>query len=219
MDYFRIYNQLIARGKERQSCLNRNSIINSIGIVEEHHIIPRSMGGTDDKSNLVFLTPEEHFVAHELLVKIYPSSIGPLRALMILSGRGNKYRNNKLFGWARKRYSEMRKGNIPWNKGKPCAESTKEKIREARKKQVCSDEQRKRHSELMKGNGNNFYGKTHTDESKSKISANNASSRKVSCDGVVFNSMIDAAKLFGFKRYETVKKRCLSDKHPNWFFI
>ncbi|UJD20278.1 group I intron endonuclease [Escherichia phage T4] len=28
------------------------------------------MGGTDDKTNLVLLTPEEHFTAH-LLFKIY----------------------------------------------------------------------------------------------------------------------------------------------------
>ena len=27
------------------------------------------MGGTDDEENLVELTPEEHYVAHQLLVK------------------------------------------------------------------------------------------------------------------------------------------------------
>lgn len=29
-----------------------------------HHIIPKHMGGTDDESNLVYLTPEEHAAAH-----------------------------------------------------------------------------------------------------------------------------------------------------------
>ena len=33
----------------------------------KHHIIPRHMGGTDDPSNLVELTPEEHAEAHRKL--------------------------------------------------------------------------------------------------------------------------------------------------------
>ncbi len=37
---------------------------------ETHHILPRSMGGTDDGANLVDLTYREHFLAHWLLTKI-----------------------------------------------------------------------------------------------------------------------------------------------------
>ncbi len=36
---------------------------------EEHHIMPRSLGGTDDRENLVLLTPREHYIAHLLLTK------------------------------------------------------------------------------------------------------------------------------------------------------
>lgn len=42
---------------------------------------------------------------------------------MILSGEGKKFRHNKLYGWARRRYSEMRKGAKPWNKNKPGLQS------------------------------------------------------------------------------------------------
>ena len=164
MDYSHLYSQLIERGQTRQHGKRRKELIALIGQVERHHVLPRSMGGIDSPDNLVYLTPEEHFVAHELLVKIHPNEIGPLRALMILSGKNNRYRNNKLFGWARRRYSDMRKGNVPWNKGVPCADETKQKIRIARKFQVCSDEQRLKHSIRGTGAGNNFYGRTHSAE-------------------------------------------------------
>jgi len=39
-----------------------------------HHIIPRSLGGLNDKINLVNLTAREHYIAHLLLWKIYKMS-------------------------------------------------------------------------------------------------------------------------------------------------
>ncbi len=41
------------------------------GYTERHHILPRSMGGSDDPSNLVVLTGREHWIAHLLLWKIH----------------------------------------------------------------------------------------------------------------------------------------------------
>ena len=58
------YGRLIERAKTRQLT----------GYVEKHHVVPKCIGGTDEKSNLVKLTPEEHYVAHQLLVKIYPDN-------------------------------------------------------------------------------------------------------------------------------------------------
>ena len=40
------------------------------GRYEKHHIIPKSMGGSDLPGNLVKLTPREHFVCHLLLTKM-----------------------------------------------------------------------------------------------------------------------------------------------------
>lgn len=40
-------------------------------MIETHHIIMRSLGGSNDKSNLVNLTLREHYFMHELLVKVY----------------------------------------------------------------------------------------------------------------------------------------------------
>lgn len=39
-------------------------------VVEKHHIIPKSLGGSDDESNIVKLTPREHYICHKLLTKM-----------------------------------------------------------------------------------------------------------------------------------------------------
>jgi hypothetical protein len=41
---------------------------------EEHHIEPTSVGGQNDKNNLVWLTAREHFVAHQLWVRFETNS-------------------------------------------------------------------------------------------------------------------------------------------------
>lgn len=41
------------------------------GYCEKHHILPRSLGGSDEASNLVLLTPRQHYIAHWMLWKIY----------------------------------------------------------------------------------------------------------------------------------------------------
>lgn len=50
-----------------QTAQQRSAIV---GYTENHHIIPRSLGGTNSKINLVRLTAREHFVCHILLTKM-----------------------------------------------------------------------------------------------------------------------------------------------------
>jgi hypothetical protein len=38
--------------------------------VEKHHIVPKSLGGSNDMENLVILTAREHFICHLLLTKM-----------------------------------------------------------------------------------------------------------------------------------------------------
>lgn len=38
---------------------------------EKHHILPKSLGGTDENGNIVLLTYREHYLAHYLLWKIF----------------------------------------------------------------------------------------------------------------------------------------------------
>jgi len=61
MNYSKLYFNIIERAKSREVP----------AIFETHHIVPKSLGGSNRKDNLVKLTPREHFVCHLLLAKMY----------------------------------------------------------------------------------------------------------------------------------------------------
>lgn len=48
----------------------RGKTYNDTICVETHHIIPRSLGGSDDAKNLITFSAREHFVVHLLLTKM-----------------------------------------------------------------------------------------------------------------------------------------------------
>lgn len=80
MDYQRLYDSLCLRGQSSRLLT---------GYTEKHHIIPKCMGGTNDKANLTILTGKEHFICHRLLVKIYPHNNKLQFALWrMVNGRG-----------------------------------------------------------------------------------------------------------------------------------
>jgi hypothetical protein len=100
-----------------------NLILKSQGRTEgeRHHIIPKCMGGTNTKSNIARLTPEEHYVAHQLLVKIYPGETKLVYAAHMMGGTRP---GNKVYGWLRRQFTE----NISkQNKGKPNTKSYEER--------------------------------------------------------------------------------------------
>jgi hypothetical protein len=102
MNYQKIYDSLIVHAQLRTL----------VGYKERHHILPKCLGGTDDKFNLVDLTPGEHYLAHQLLVKIHPDSSKLVYAAMNMARIANSPGRvtNKLFGWLRERHSSFMKG-------------------------------------------------------------------------------------------------------------
>lgn len=134
MNYEKIYNQIICRA--------RNRILE--GYIEKHHIIPKCMGGTNDKTNLVELTAREHFICHKLLCVIYPNNSKLKYAVWAMSRqRKNKtrtynvksreYEQLKIAAFKdglsmeiRQKMSNSKKG-LP---GRPHTELTKNKLRE-----------------------------------------------------------------------------------------
>ena len=92
--YYTWYNNIIERARGRTI----------EGYIERHHVIPRSLGGINDKINLVKLTAREHFICHLLLPKFLEGKDKQKmwRALWILS-TSKKYKlNSRLFENIRK---------------------------------------------------------------------------------------------------------------------
>jgi hypothetical protein len=113
--------------------------------VERHHVIPKSCGGSDDKSNLVKLTAKEHFIVHLLLTKILK---GNNKAKMILAFNfmcDLKNKNSRLFDNLRSKGLKILSKKLT---GRKIPKETKDKIKYARQFQVCSDEQRKNYSKI-----------------------------------------------------------------------
>lgn len=93
MNYQKIYDNIIERGKNRKL----------LGYKEKHHIVPKCLGGDNSKNNLVDLTAEEHYVCHQLLVKMHPTNLKLIRAMHLMTVDSNTTRrSNKSFGWVRR---------------------------------------------------------------------------------------------------------------------
>jgi hypothetical protein len=104
--YTKWYNNLVKKAKMR-------SVLRTpVGLYEKHHIIPKCCGGSNDKSNLVCLTPREHFIAHLLLTKmVYDNNLKIKLSWalhrMVFSVQGT----SRLYDHYRKVWAEFQKNN------------------------------------------------------------------------------------------------------------
>lgn len=68
MNYKRAYDDLIKRRQLHPLPADQYG--------ERHHIVPRCLGGSNRKDNLVRLTAREHAICHLLLAKLHPTNPG-----------------------------------------------------------------------------------------------------------------------------------------------
>lgn len=80
---------------------------------ESHHIIPKSLGGSNESDNLILLTAKEHFIAHLLLSKITDgeSKIKMHWALHRMAFGSISRFSSKDYEWFRRRHSTFLKEN------------------------------------------------------------------------------------------------------------
>lgn len=79
--YHSIYHNLCTRGVKQKSIWEQSN-----SGYHCHHVLPKHMGGTDDESNLTYLTIREHIIAHYLLWKLHRLP-NDLRAMHMLGAK------------------------------------------------------------------------------------------------------------------------------------
>lgn len=156
MNYLKIYDQLIERAKCRKLT----------GYKETHHIIPKSMGGTDKKENLVELTAREHLIAHILLWKIYRNSSMSAALWFMSNSRGIRI-NSRIYENLRTNFANNVSIQMT---GKKVSEETREKMSRSFKGRVFSDEHKENIGKSSKGRPNKMKGQKLilTDEERKK---------------------------------------------------
>ena len=98
MNYALVYERLVCRAKGRVLS----------GYFEKHHVIPKCLGGLNEEGNIVRLTAREHFIAHKLLVRMYPRECGVWYALIAM-GRLPEFKS-RIFASERLKAAEARRG-------------------------------------------------------------------------------------------------------------
>ena len=143
-----------------------------IGYKEVHHILPKSLGGNNDKSNLVELTAREHFLVHLLLCKF---TVGQAKMKMSYAFHAMcSFKNARRYNKVNSRLVEKIRSNFKFTK------EHRQKISKAQignKRAVgnknnlgrkFSKETRLKMSKSKKGN-KNALGLIHTEEFKQRM--------------------------------------------------
>ena len=166
MDYKKIHDQIIERAMNR----------NVTEYTENHHIIPKCLGGTNEASNLVKLTAREHFIIHKLLCEIYPTNTKIFFAYRMMAIMKNSKDNIRTYYISAREFeririmhaqisSDVNKGRVRTiehrqnmsnalrgKKKLPMSQETKDKISIALKGRTLTLEHRKKVRDANKGN-------------------------------------------------------------------
>lgn len=126
MNYQKIYNNIIQKYKDLNLSKKDNLYI------ETHHIIPRCIGGTNEKDNLVNLTAKAHFICHLLLPKIYKNNFNKytrlFQALFMMSVMKNSKQDRHII--TSKQYEKIRIKYAEFRKNTHQSEESNEKRRQ-----------------------------------------------------------------------------------------
>jgi len=185
--YTKWYNSIVTNARHR----------NTDGYVEKHHIIPKSLGGTDKKTNLVKLTAKEHYICHLLLTKmtigLANRSMWHAAWKMINQKREYQHRykvSSRMYETIKvsnaKALSDANKGKPSGRKGKPCTWGDKisatlkgnkpsaernAKVSASLTGRIRSEEERQAISNGLKGRTSPTKGMKYSAETRAKMSA------------------------------------------------
>lgn len=225
--------------------LNKNRNFANI-LFELHHILPRSMGGSNSNDNLIKMTLREHYIAHAILFYTYRNS-KMARAFNMMNNK-LVHKNSRLFEKSKEKIIPLlsRKNGTMHGKvvvvnefGKNITITTDE-YKNGKYKHIASftkysDGQRAERSKRFSGSNNPSvkYGSSRkgaklSKETKEKLSKQaslktgslNNNAKKVSINNIIYGSGVDAAKALGVTK-KVISYRCKSTnmKWLNWFYV
>jgi hypothetical protein len=141
--YTRIYFRIVSKS------------IPKIGYTETHHIIPKSLGGSNEPSNLVKLTPKEHYICHLLLIKMVAGKAKTsMRYAFYMMSKRNPHQQNRIkvssrqYVFMKEQMILANKERLGPNKGKKNLPETNAKI-SASLKGKSKPKRSKEHSEKL----------------------------------------------------------------------
>jgi hypothetical protein len=191
MNYQKIYNIIIHKAKSENRIKLRKNKENYV-YYEKHHIIPKCLGGTDEKENLVLLTAKEHYMCHKILSIIYFTNYKIISAFHYMT---HNKRYNAILSARSYEYERILYSSIP----KPF--DIKEKLKKPK-----SEEHKKHLSENhadVNGKNNPMYGKKHNDGTIKKLSK-------------IAKLRIGEKNAFFNKKHSTESKEKMSIKHKKY---
>jgi hypothetical protein len=204
MNYEQHYNILCSSRQQRKQDFST--------FYEKHHIVPRCKGGTDDPSNLVYLTPREHYIAHLLLHKANPNDVKlywPLQWFYDKRGVRIPSRIVQALKEDRSRFVGLR--DYSWTK----SNQHRQKMRD---NYVGHDMSYRASKEYRENQSNKVKQSYETREKVSKESSTGRFvSRRVIADGVEYPSLSAVAKQYNISS-KSAYNRVNKDTWPNWSY-
>jgi 5-methylcytosine-specific restriction endonuclease McrA len=197
--YTKIYNNIIAIAKLRNLSGNVYK--------EKHHIVPKSLGGSNSDDNLVYLTAREHFVCHRLLTKMTNGieKAKMVNAVWAMSNLRTNHQNrylvsSRVYQFLREEFSRQ---HAQWRVGQQHSEDTKKKISIGNKgKQKFTLLGKPRSEQVKEKISNSLKGVQKSESHKQKIKE-----AHVGFSGKI--TTLEHRKKISEKKLLTPKKECL----------
>ena len=115
---------------------------------ESHHVVPRSLGGPDDPTNITKLTAREHFICHWLLTKIHREGeahwkmLNALRIMRAENAKQTRYSNRitaRVYNNLKEEYSKLQSEKMMGENNPMYGKPVSEEVRKGRSDRAAGD--------------------------------------------------------------------------------
>jgi len=176
---------------------------------ERHHVLPKSMGGSDSPDNLVYLSGRVHFIVHYVLYKLHKSAemATAFYGMCDLNRRPKRHRPlARQYHIARKAFAEHSHMHL---------QKYKDINSDSAKKQWAEPASR---AKLLEKLMPMFSDENHPMCMKGKTGDAHPLSRAIQTPKGRFGSVREAGKAFCIA-HNVISRRCKSDRYPDYYYL